>query len=79
MLHFDAEYEVLRAVLADNASAMPPNVALVWRFRRATLAHDVADDEYREAVVKRWGTARSCQFGLCLVDRGHGVLFMPIL
>jgi len=46
---------VLRAVLADNPDAMPPNVALVWKFTRATLAHDAAADEYREAIVKRWG------------------------
>jgi len=46
---------VLRAVLADNADAMPPDVALVWNFTRATLAHDAAADEYREAIVKRWG------------------------
>ena len=47
--------EVLRAVLADNPEAMPPDVALVWRFTRATLAHDPGADEYREAIVKRWG------------------------
>jgi hypothetical protein len=46
---------VLRAVLADNPSAMPPDVALVWKFTRATLAHDAAADAYREAIVKRWG------------------------
>ena len=46
---------VLRAVLADNLDAMPPDVALVWKFTRATLAHDAAADEYREAVAKRWG------------------------
>ena len=46
---------VLRAVLADNPDAMPEDVALVWKFTRATLAHDVAADEYREAIVKRWG------------------------
>ncbi len=27
----------------------------MWRFTRATLAHDPAADEYREAIVKRWG------------------------
>ena len=27
----------------------------VWNFTRATLAHDAAADEYREAIVKRWG------------------------
>jgi hypothetical protein len=46
---------VLRALLTDNPDAMPPEVALVWKFTRATLAHDVAADEFREAIVKRWG------------------------
>jgi hypothetical protein len=46
---------VLRAVLADNPDAMPADVRLVWKFTRATLAHDAAADEYREAIVKRWG------------------------
>ena len=46
---------VLRALLADNPAAMPPEVALVWNFTRATLAHDAAADGYREAIVKRWG------------------------
>lgn len=46
---------VLRALLTDNSEAMPPDVALVWRFTRATLAHDPAADAYRDAIVKRWG------------------------
>ena len=46
---------VLRAVLADNPDAMPPDVALVWKFTRATLAHDPVADEYREAIVRQWG------------------------
>jgi hypothetical protein len=46
---------VLRALLADNPDAMPPDVALAWRFTRATLDHDGAADEYREAIVERWG------------------------
>jgi alkylhydroperoxidase family enzyme len=46
---------ILRAVLADNTEAMPPEVRLVWNFTRATLAHDAAADEYREAIMKRWG------------------------
>jgi len=46
---------VLRAVLSDSPEAMPPDVALVWKFTRATLAHDVTADEYRDAIVKRWG------------------------
>jgi hypothetical protein len=47
--------EVLRALLGDTVDAMPPDVALVYRFTRATLVHDAAADEYREAIVKRWG------------------------
>ena len=46
---------VLRAVLTDDPGAMPADVALVWKFTRATLAHDAAADEYREAIAKRWG------------------------
>src|SRR5262249_51929520 len=46
---------VLRAVLADHVDAMPPDVALAWKFTRATLAHDPAADEYRETIAKRWG------------------------
>jgi hypothetical protein len=47
--------KVLRAVLTDNPDAMPPEVALTWRFARATLAHDPAADELRNTIVKRWG------------------------
>jgi hypothetical protein len=46
---------VLRAVLADDSDGMPPDVALVWRFTRATLAHDPTADEYRGEILKRWG------------------------
>ena len=46
---------VLRALLADDVAAMPADVALVWKFTRATLAHDPSADEYREAILKRWG------------------------
>jgi hypothetical protein len=49
-------HEVLRAVLTDDPDAMPADVALVWRFTRATLAHDAAADGYRDAIVKRWGS-----------------------
>jgi hypothetical protein len=47
--------DVLRAVLTENPDAMPPEVALAWRFARATLAHDPAADELREQIVERWG------------------------
>lgn len=46
---------VLRAVLTDDADAMPPDVRLAWKFTRATLARDPTADEYRESVVKQWG------------------------
>jgi hypothetical protein len=46
---------VLRAMLSDDPATMPPAVALVWRFTRATLAHDPRADEYREAIVESWG------------------------
>jgi hypothetical protein len=34
---------------------MPEEVALAWRFTRATLAHDAAADDYRDEIVRRWG------------------------
>ena len=45
----------LRAMLADDPTAMPLDVALVWRFTRATLAHDAAAHDSREVIVERWG------------------------
>ena len=47
--------EVLRALLQDEVAAMPEEVALAWRFTRATLAHDAAADDHRDEIVKRWG------------------------
>lgn len=47
--------EVLRDMLSDNPAIMPPDVALVWRFTRATLAHDPAADDYRAVIVEKWG------------------------
>jgi hypothetical protein len=46
---------VLRAILTDDVMAMPDDVALAWRFTRATLAHDAAADGYRHEIVTRWG------------------------
>lgn len=46
----------LRAILAGNESAMSPDVALAFRFVRATLSHDlVASDRFRTEIVSRWG------------------------
>ena len=47
--------KVLRAVLKEDPAAMPPDVALAWRFTRATLDHDPSADQYRDEIVKRWG------------------------
>jgi hypothetical protein len=46
---------VLRAVLKDDPEAMPPDVALAWRFTRATLDHDPSADQYRDEITRRWG------------------------
>jgi len=46
---------VLRAVLTEDPEAMPPDVALAWRFTRATLDHDPSADWQREEIVRRWG------------------------
>jgi hypothetical protein len=47
--------EVLRAILAEDAAAMPDDVALAWRFTRATIDHDPTADEYRQEIIRRWG------------------------
>ena len=47
--------EILRALLKDDVAAMSEEVALAWRFTRATLAHDAAADDYRDEIVRRWG------------------------
>jgi hypothetical protein len=47
--------KVLRAVLTEDPAAMPADVALAWRFTRATLDRDPAADRYRDDIVKRWG------------------------
>lgn len=47
--------EILQALLKDDVAAMPEDVALAWRFTRATLAHDAAADDYRDEVISRWG------------------------
>ena len=47
--------DVLRALLADNPDDMPSDVALVWKFTRATLAHEPAADAFREQILRKWG------------------------
>ena len=59
--------KVLRAVLTENPDAMPPDVALAWRFARATLAHDPAADELRRAIVERWGAEAVVSLAFAMV------------
>lgn len=47
--------KVLRAVLTEDPAAMPDEVALAWRFTRATIDRDPSADRYREEIIKRWG------------------------
>jgi hypothetical protein len=47
--------QVLRAILEGDESAMPPDVALAYRFARATLAHDPEADGLREEILRLWG------------------------
>jgi hypothetical protein len=49
------DVKVLRAILTEDPAAMPDEVALAWRFTRATIDHDPAADRYREEIVRRWG------------------------
>lgn len=53
--HAGVNPAVRRAVLASDPDAMPPDVALAWRFTHATLMHDAVADSYREEIVRRWG------------------------
>jgi len=45
----------IRAILAGDERAMPPDAALGYRFAQMTLRHDPAADELREQIVTRWG------------------------
>ena len=47
--------DALRAVLTETPHMMPPDVALAWRFTRATLDHDPAADRYRTEIIQKWG------------------------
>lgn len=47
--------DVLRAILSDEVAAMPEDVALAWRFARATIAHDPEAEEHRREIIRRWG------------------------
>ena len=46
---------------------MPPDVALVWRFTRATIDHDPSADRYRHEIVKRWGPRAAVSLAFAIV------------
>lgn len=81
--------EVLRAILSDDPDAMPVEVALVWRFTRATLAHDPAADDYRAVIVERWGRRALVSIAFAIVAArlyptlkyalGHGKACMRVM
>lgn len=45
----------IRAVLAGDEAAMPADVALAFRFARATLAHDLSANALRAEILRYWG------------------------
>jgi len=45
----------LRAIVARDVAAMPPDVAFAFRFAQAVLAHDPAADDLRAEILERWG------------------------
>jgi hypothetical protein len=46
----------LRAILAKDETAMPPDAALGFRFAKSVLERDIAaGDRLRDEVVSRWG------------------------
>lgn len=46
----------LRAILAGDETAMPPDAALGFRFARSVLERDIAEGErLRSEVISRWG------------------------
>jgi hypothetical protein len=48
--------EALRAILAGDKAAMPPDAALGFRFARSVLERDIVEcDRLRNEVVSRWG------------------------
>jgi hypothetical protein len=58
---------VLRAVLTETPAMMNPDVALAWRFTRATLDRDPAAQRYRDEIVQRWGTKAVMSLAFAIV------------
>jgi hypothetical protein len=45
----------ISAVLAGDEATMTDDVKLGVRFAKAAIAHDIAADDFRDEIVKRWG------------------------
>lgn len=58
---------ILRAVLQDDVSAMPDEVALAWRFARATLDRDPDVTWQRDEIVRRWGPRAAISLAFAMV------------
>jgi hypothetical protein len=58
--------KTIAAVIGGDDAALPEHVALVVRFARAALAHDVAADELREEIARRWGQRALIAIGFAL-------------
>ena len=63
--------EILRALLKDDVAAMPEEVALAWRFTRATLAHDRSGRRLPRRDRQTLGAARRGDAGVCDHDGAH--------
>jgi hypothetical protein len=59
---------VLRAIVAGDVAALPPEVALAYRFAQASLAHDPAADELREEIRRLWGDQGVVALALALLS-----------
>jgi hypothetical protein len=46
---------VLEAIVIGNIAVMPADIALGYRFTQAVLQHDLAADNLRDKIVRRWG------------------------
>jgi hypothetical protein len=64
---------VIRAVVEGNEAAMGDDVALVWRYTRAVLAHDLAADRLREMIEYKWGKKAVVSLALAIA----GVRIFP--
>jgi len=64
---FGVDPTVLRAILKEDAVAMPDDVALGWRFTRAVMDRDPVADEYRAEIERRWGKRAVASLAFAMV------------